>query len=1178
MTSFLFSSAITNPLLTAPEDRTQISGPGSGPVPGPGPGPGPGPAKRLPSFEDGDDSERSQLKKRRKQSKPVRITLDDDDPTAARENGNESANQTQDQDENQSEEGSSEVSDGSASPDPEPPDSPPQSKTEIARSAPLDLSKLSSGDSDVSVDVMSFLEKTETEPGVNESPYHQFQGPYPKPPPEPFNPLAPTLPTSFKQFRSPALKSPIGLGPMRIFNPEAFCNLCNKEFCNKYFLKTHKANKHGIYSESLSGNPLESLNTDYQPSPVDVSSPNPAVKFWFSRKPFFVGSGGSFPKYSTSQAPSSGAKAYCNICQRQFCNKYFVRRHKAKIHGIVESTESTYTEDYSFLDLKLQYEESQAQEAGVDPDSDDYSRNPNFSEISPSQSAPPVTSETAATPNTPLASSQPNVQVGSKAFDCNANPGSNSNSTSSHSRPVCEVCEKEFCSRHSLRRHKAKVHGIRSSVISTSLGQDVLLERLQNDDSSRSFSDSESYHKSEAQEDSQDCRKDFSRVSEETDVNPADRDSSTPNRSIKIEPGLVPSSSGPSNFAFPNESISPRPSEDQDRNEICRCEMCGKPFQSQFLLSMHRTYFHNFPEANHFRQEARSPNSPDGSRRSKYDGVKREHNEEDIQKLHSLIMKLNNLNVENVTVCDVCSEDLGHISALENHILREHGELLDEVSRMIDEEAPHHASESKFACRICQHQFPSAAQLDQHVCVQTPGPSLKIPQPTSGPSQPEPAQKSEPHHSQAPSTSFCDICKKELCNKYFMKTHMQRMHNISIETGANVGGVVCDICNKTLCSKYFLRVHKQNSHGIVDDVLLPPRLWTADARNQSPTQVDASLKPTEKTDFSYKYFSHFLEVCPLCFRRFRSTKWLRAHLLNEHGEEGKLKWLHFQNQLSVNSLPSRPNWILRPTERRTVQMQPSTAALNENMLAEIINGKNSTVKQCSYCPFSTRVLALLFMHERTHIMGGNSGAEEGFQCPLCRDKLPTGMELERHVARHYNISLPDRRKGFDDSPTKKEENGDPTGSVLDADSKTVLEHLRRNPALDLNIIRRGHSKDLSRSGSNGADERPDTARSPIGGGFTLGSDFRGRQEADITDTVSKMKEALHAASVKTNLPTTFAIPQNQDSYIMQPFYLENVASDQSTEPSGSFLSSLVYLPVKQKLSKAVTVSFKLTPT
>ena len=39
-------------------------------------------------------------------------------------------------------------------------------------------------------------------------------------------------------------------GQIQIFNIEAYCKLCNKEFCNKYFLKTHLANKHGIYSDT----------------------------------------------------------------------------------------------------------------------------------------------------------------------------------------------------------------------------------------------------------------------------------------------------------------------------------------------------------------------------------------------------------------------------------------------------------------------------------------------------------------------------------------------------------------------------------------------------------------------------------------------------------------------------------------------------------------------------------------------------------------------------------------------------------------------------------------------------------------------------------------------------------------------------------------------------------------
>ena len=84
------------------------------------------------------------------------------------------------------------------------------------------------------------------------------------------------------------------------------------------------------------------------------------------------------------------------------------------------------------------------------------------------------------------------------------------------------------------------------------------------------------------------------------------------------------------------------------------------------------------------------------------------------------------------------------------------------------------------------------------------------------------------------SRSYCEICKKELCNKYFMKTHMLKMHGINIESmpgpmggvsqansmpmGGMSGGVSCHICKKELCSKYFLKVHMQNSHGIMTGI------------------------------------------------------------------------------------------------------------------------------------------------------------------------------------------------------------------------------------------------------------------------------------------------------------------------------------------------------------------------
>ena len=60
--------------------------------------------------------------------------------------------------------------------------------------------------------------------------------------------------------------------PLRIFNPEAYCELCNKEFCNKYFLKTHKANKHGIYQPDESPIPATTTASSGPSTPTTTST------------------------------------------------------------------------------------------------------------------------------------------------------------------------------------------------------------------------------------------------------------------------------------------------------------------------------------------------------------------------------------------------------------------------------------------------------------------------------------------------------------------------------------------------------------------------------------------------------------------------------------------------------------------------------------------------------------------------------------------------------------------------------------------------------------------------------------------------------------------------------------------------------------------------------------------
>ncbi|KAG7296848.1 hypothetical protein JYU34_019704 [Plutella xylostella] len=199
----------------------------------------------------------------------------------------------------------------------------------------------------------------------------------------------------------------------------------------------------------------------------------------------------------------------------------------------------------------------------------------------------------------------------------------------------------------------------------------------------------------------------------------------------------------------------------------------------------------------------------------------------------------------------------------------------------------------------------------------------------------------------AAGSSFCEICNKELCNKYFMRTHMQRMHGISLEQGAQLGGVTCDICHKELCSKYFLRVHKHNTHGIP----APP--------------APAPAAPAEP--------------CPLCARRFRGPRALRAHLLAEHAAP------------------------------------PPRLDLPRELL------RDHKPYACSYCPFTTDVLAFLFAHERAHAAAaaepepepepepagepdtadeaaaGAGGAGEDYCCSRCEFRAEGFAALEAHL-------------------------------------------------------------------------------------------------------------------------------------------------------------------------------------
>lgn len=111
--------------------------------------------------------------------------------------------------------------------------------------------------------------------------------------------------------------------PNNVLQTQSFCEYCNKSFCNKYFLRTHMSKAHGktLIIENNSNNTIiNSLlngaegNTDSAASQSDEDFNINLNETYFASKVV--------------------DRVQCDICNKQVCNKYFLRTHKQKVHNI----------------------------------------------------------------------------------------------------------------------------------------------------------------------------------------------------------------------------------------------------------------------------------------------------------------------------------------------------------------------------------------------------------------------------------------------------------------------------------------------------------------------------------------------------------------------------------------------------------------------------------------------------------------------------------------------------------------------------------------------------------------------------------------------------------------------------------------------------------------------------
>uniref|UniRef100_A0A8R1E0B0 C2H2-type domain-containing protein n=1 Tax=Caenorhabditis japonica TaxID=281687 RepID=A0A8R1E0B0_CAEJA len=132
--------------------------------------------------------------------------------------------------------------------------------------------------------------------------------------------------------------------------------------------------------------------------------------------------------------------------------------------------------------------------------------------------------------------------------------------------------------------------------------------------------------------------------------------------------------------------------------------------------------------------------------------------------------------------------------------------------------------------------------------------------------------------------NYCDICNKEVCNKYFLRTHMLKMHGIVIDENktviANIDTLVkeregelsfrCDTCRTMFKTRNQLRQHRQDVHGVLP-LSTPRNNQNKPSMPSTPTTANNNTTPTASGE----------EKCAMCDKRF-APGMMMMHMAQEH--------------------------------------------------------------------------------------------------------------------------------------------------------------------------------------------------------------------------------------------------------------------------------------------------------
>ncbi|KAG8176242.1 hypothetical protein JTE90_021344 [Oedothorax gibbosus] len=597
---------------------------------------------------------------------------------------------------------------------------------------------------------------------------------------------------------------------VRVFNPEAYCELCEKEFCNKYFLKTHKANKHGICSNDNNNSPGYTYKNAFKSMPMAPQTTQQMIT-----------------QMCETGATFGSADSYCNICQKYFCNKYFLKKHRQNIHGILEEQVAipssihvpVISSPLPIVMRTISIDSKIAENSSGKSTKDEESKiNVSMENI-----------KNSLISNIPLVngSSPHTLQSKSQAQSINQKDKKNE-------KFLCELCNIEFCDKCYLDAHRLNKHG-QGKMASTEFPDFAEVGKVENNEKSSPTEDFDESKDFKGQMCAP-CMKNF--TSAETfqhhmlEVHGASLKDEED--SVRIESSeLLHKKNGHSSFDSEGmmESANKSPSSHENSNSSTdfvsyTCGICMVKCRDKKGLLTHLECEHNILGA------------------------------------AALDMCL----LQESLACEVCQEQFLDRIALLSHKFKVHGIVppgLETYSEGIENgEYSFYAGNSRKSggssfCKFCNKELCNKYFMKTHMMKMHGIDVDKANQ------QPQP-EKSPAVAATASGGVYCDICQKFLCSKYFLKVHKQNVHNI-IDDSIKVSMVG---------SPSFGNV-PANDHKMDWNSSYPS---SAKLNNGHP-DPEEMLKRNNNTIFT----------CDICGQEFNDKILLQVHLVNKHVKSSEAK-------------------------------------------------------------------------------------------------------------------------------------------------------------------------------------------------------------------------------------------------------------------------------------------------